>query len=136
MSLLNNPLLKIALPPIVLIAIHVFAIEIGVYSRFRWFDTPMHLLGGILVAISVVYLLNYFTSENKLNINSNILKVLIIISVTVLFAFSWEVIEYLADFYLKTRFQASLSDTMKDLCMGFIGGMITSLLHIIKKHTV
>lgn len=130
--MLNNALVKIAFPPALLLVLHLFVTEVGLYERFWWFDIPMHLLGGILIAISVISVLNYFEKEKMLTLNSLALKILIIISVTALFAVSWEVMEYLSDFYGSTNLQASLSDTMKDLCMGIIGANIVTITLYIK----
>ncbi|HEX3095588.1 MAG TPA: hypothetical protein VHQ20_00530 [Patescibacteria group bacterium] len=132
MKLLNNDLFTIALPPIVLLVLHVLITEVGLYERFWWFDIPMHFLGGILVALAVLGVLNHFVQEKMLMINSLALKILIVVSVTALFAVSWETMEFLSDIYFNTGLQASLSDTMKDMSMGIIGASVVSLVLYLK----
>lgn len=132
MKLLNNQLLKISFPPLLLLAIHVLVTELGIYEKFWWFDIPMHFLGGVLIAISVAVFLNHFKQENKLSIQSVVLKILFIISLTALFAVSWEILEFFIDQFFNAHMQASVIDTMKDLSMGIIGGNVIAISILIK----
>lgn len=41
----------------VLAGVHIYAIEHFLYWRYRWFDTPMHLLGGAAIGTFTIALL-------------------------------------------------------------------------------
>lgn len=132
MQIPNNQLLKISFPPIILLALHVLVTKTGLYERFWWFDIPMHFAGGVLVAIALLFFFNHFIEDKKLTISSDVLKVLLIVALTTLFAFSWEVMEYSFDLYFTTGLQGSLTDTMKDISMGIMGAYVVSAITIFK----
>lgn len=96
---------------------HSFFIEFSLYWRYLWLDIPVHLLGGIVVALGVAILpffnITYFEKRASLGV-----YILIVLSVGVV----WEVFESVAvitihdyDFWL---------DTSMDLCMDVVGGYI------------
>lgn len=66
-----------------LAALHFWALADFLYWKYRWFDTPMHLLGGIAIGTSTVALLPSYRP----------LSYLAIIAVA---AVSWELFEYFA----------------------------------------
>lgn len=136
MKIINNSLFRISFPPIILLAIHVVVTKAGLYERFWWFDIPMHFVGGVLVAISITLLLQIFSQEKKIVLNSKILEFLIIISITSLFAVSWEFMEFFFDFYFSSHMQGNMTDTLKDLCMGLLGAYIVAVAVISKKRTL
>jgi len=43
-----------------LAVLHIWAITDFLYWRYRWFDTPMHILGGVTIALIAVALLHSF----------------------------------------------------------------------------
>jgi membrane protein DedA with SNARE-associated domain len=48
-------------------------------------------------------------------------------------AFLWEVVEYVSDFLFHEDFQKSLDDTMLDMIVAVIGGILVMLFYIYRK---
>lgn len=121
----NHYLIKIIVAPFIVLLLHLAATVAGWYELIWWFDKPLHLTGGVAVAISSYYLIKYFESTGKLKINWLPLQVLAIFSIVALSAVSWEFLEFYLDKKIFAMHQPSLYDTMVDLIMGMFGGTIT-----------
>lgn len=127
-------LFKIALIPSAILVLHAIATILGWYETYYWFDTPMHFLGGISIGVASFYLLGLAGLESK-KFHPKLMQILLIISITALAAVAWEVLEFNLDFVLKTNMQPGMADTMKDLCMGLLGGTLIAIPLILKKKT-
>lgn len=122
-------LIKIIAAPFVVLILHIAATITGLYDATWWLDKPLHLLGGVAIAISTHYLIVYFSNTGKLRIEWKPLTVLAIFSVVALAAVSWEFMEFYFDRISNTTtMQGSLYDTITDLIMGMLGGTITGTL--------
>lgn len=124
----NRFLLKIFAGPVILLVLHISATIFGWYETVYYLDRPMHFLGGIAVAMSAHYLVKYFSHTDKLQINWKPIQVLAITAVVALGAVSWEFLEFYLDSISFAVMQPSVYDTIIDLTMGLLGGMITALL--------
>ncbi len=113
--------------PLLVFSFHVFVTTIGIYSVWRWFDTPMHFLGGCAIAISSYFFLEHIDQKHIIT-KSRAIEILIILAFVCLAAVMWELAEYAGDFFLGSHMQPSVYDTMKDLTMGMSGGIITGLI--------
>ena len=118
---------KLALPPFAVLIIHIVAMLVGWYEKFWWFDIPMHLIGGVAITYSAFVVLDYFKKQNILSIKWMPLDILILLGLAALAATTWELMEFTFDLYFNTGLQASLLDTVKDLCIGLIGGGIVAI---------
>ena len=106
---------------ILVVLLHGLASTFGWYWIFRWFDTPMHVLGGLFagyfgIACSV------FFSKNTKKKPSLWIALLAALIVGVL----WEILEYaygLAGLDSIHRF-----DTIKDLLNDMTGGVLSLLV--------
>ena len=97
------------------------------YWRFWWFDIMMHFLGGLWIGL--VSLWTYYFSGFFKNLNQkySFIFLLSIISVCVI-GIGWEIFEILID---PEYFQEGyISDTILDLIMDVIGGIISSVIII------
>ncbi len=125
-------LLKIAGPGLIILLLHILATILGWYEAIYWLDSPMHFLGGASIGIAAYYLLNYAGVESK-QFHPKLMEIFLIISITALCAVAWEVMEFNFDFFFKTDMQPGMIDTMKDLCLGLLGGATAALIAIKKK---
>lgn len=119
--------------PIIVLIIHVIATITGWYELFWWFDIPMHFLGGFAIATTVAAVLDYFQAKGEFKATWKPLYFAILLMFVGAAAAIWELMEFSLDFFLRTSMQATILDTMKDICMGFIGGGLAALIIILKK---
>ncbi len=124
----NRFLVKLVIPPLAVLVIHIIATVIGWYEAIWYFDKPMHFIGGIAIAISAYYLIAYFEQAGKLQISWKPLRILAITSIVALSAVSWEFMEFYLDSISYSVMQPSVRDTITDLVMGVLGGMITACI--------
>lgn len=64
-----------------LLALHVWALTDFLYWRYRWFDTPVHLLGAFAVGAFVAALLNRY-------------RPIMYLCIVVIVAVAWELFEF------------------------------------------
>ncbi len=127
-------LIKCFYPPAVVFFLHIM---LGGYFRFYLifpnFDIPMHFLGGMSIGITGVLLLRLAQKEGWMNIKKKIISLFLILCFVALSATLWEFLEWIGDFYLQTRMQEGLNDTMGDMFLGLIGGLISTVLLFVPK---
>lgn len=100
---------------ILLAVVHIVALELYLYWKFPWFDVPMHLLGGVAVALGYSILCTRFSPRFQ-TLSWYIISVLFI-------GIGWECFEYVAGISL-VREESFLLDTALDLCMDTLGGIL------------
>ena len=94
------------------------------YWEYRWLDIPVHFLGGLWVALAVLWL-SYVVKRPLLSIAATIALVLFVGVV-------WEVYEY---FFVIIHFDNYVFETGKDLCMDVLGGSAGALVAKLLGHT-
>ena len=100
----------------------------GMYDRFHWYDAFLHFLSALVFGIVGFLIIYVFYSVNKLKLPLLII-VIFSFSFTVTIGVMWEIIEYFIDMTLETNMQVnSLDDTMIDLMVNSLGGLIASLI--------
>ena len=142
---------KVDIPSIMEIIFLVFSVlsfllgEIGdFYIKFKWWDSMLHAMSGVLLGCVGFVLLNFFNKND--NFKSFHLgpgfAALFVLCFTISCGTLWEVIEFIADTINGTnmqRFQdnitgegfigrAALFDTMKDLILDSIGGVFIAII--------
>ena len=142
---------KVDIPSIMEIIFLVFSVlsfllgEIGdFYIKFKWWDSMLHAMSGVLLGCVGFVLLNFFNKND--NFKSFHLgpgfAALFVLCFTITCGTLWEVIEFIADTINGTnmqRFQdnitgegfigrAALFDTMKDLIVDSIGGVFIAII--------
>jgi uncharacterized BrkB/YihY/UPF0761 family membrane protein len=100
---------------ILLAVVHVVALELYLYWKFPWFDIPMHLLGGISVALG--YSILHTRLSPRLRTFSWYIAAVLLVGI------GWEIFEYAAGISL-AREESFLLDTALDLCMDTLGGIL------------
>ncbi len=106
---------------IIVIVLHALASEFGWYWIFRWFDNPMHVLGGIFAG----YLGILFQTMRTMDVKKRP-SLWVALSAALTVGIAWEILEYsygLAGLDPIHRF-----DTLKDLVNDMMGGVIALLV--------
>jgi accessory gene regulator protein AgrB len=100
---------------VLLFILDIFASEQALYWTYRWFDIPMHFMGGALVSWVWFVILSW----HKKNLDINWFQA---IAGTILIGVLWEIVE----FYTKSSpFMSEYSvDNIKDLLMDTAGGLV------------
>jgi hypothetical protein len=124
-------LAKIAIGPLLVLAIHLMADVFGWYEKIFWLDMPMHFIGGMAIAMSSFYFLKYAEVSSK-QVGIKLLTLLLILALTALAAIAWEILEFGMDRIFSTTLQPSVYDTMKDLAFGLIGGAVVGIVALRK----
>lgn len=142
---------KVDIPSIMEIIFLVFSVlsfllgEIGdFYIKFKWWDSMLHAMSGVLLGCVGFVLLNFFNKNE--NFKSFHLgpgfAALFVLCFTITCGTLWEVIEFIADTINGTNMQrfednitgegfigrAALFDTMKDLILDSIGGVFIAII--------
>lgn len=97
--------------------VHGVAVTLSLYWYYAWFDILMHLWGGILLGVGV----HVLSPISPLPVRPTTGVVLLTLLVATL---SWEVFEWFAGLYDPVAYAA---DTVKDIVVGFAGGLLAHL---------
>ncbi len=115
--------------PITVFCIHVIAILIlDVYSFFPNFDIPMHFVGGL--AITFFFIESVISAKSNLilgnpSIVALIMMMFLLTCTTTIF---WEFAEWIMDKLFLTHAQVSLDDTLLDMLLGILGGIVMIII--------
>jgi hypothetical protein len=109
----SKPLYFALLLAALLLSLHLYALHTDFYWYHRWFDIPMHILGGVALG---AFLLAFFNVRRTVLYFSCMLAVVI----------GWEVFENLA--HISTGQPDYWIDTFADMANGLIGASITFVL--------
>lgn len=116
---------------VVLVAVAFFnnlGTNLNLYWIYRWYDIPMHMLGGLWVALfslSLYPLINELLLEKGYKISAFYLSILALLFMTI----SWELFELLGQ--ITTMIDIGYwSDTLSDILNGYIGGMFGYLFYL------
>lgn len=100
-------------------SLHLLAIEYSLYWTFRWLDTPMHLLAGLVIGIGIGILLAARGWSGRSFYLVVILAALAIGAV-------WETIEYEAG--VSSIEPYFILDTIKDFVNDLLGAVLGAFL--------
>ncbi|MFT5036747.1 MAG: hypothetical protein ACI9VM_000311 [Candidatus Azotimanducaceae bacterium] len=99
-----------------LVVIHLVSLELSLYWKYAWFDIPMHILGGSVIALSLFAIHEAFP-----RFPARFLYPIPVLSIVLVTALAWEVFELKAGIPIEIDFEF---DTSVDLIMGLLGGII------------
>ena len=111
--------------PVAVLTIHVVA-SVG-WNIYHWlpdFDIPMHFAGGLAIAYFFGGCYRVAMQFGLLGSPSQVVYPLTVFGLTCAAAVVWEFAEFLADHRFGIRSQTSLADTLLDLLMGMLGGIV------------
>lgn len=97
----------------------VISVAFNGYVLYPWLDIPTHFIGGFAVAFFW-----FHAAENYERFVGSIhrpVRLLLVFSCVAMTAVAWEFYEFLSDYFLSTRMQHGVADTMSDLFFGLFG---------------
>jgi len=100
----------------VLGAVHYLALEFYLYWQYVWFDVPMHILGGVVVALSL-----FAARDLGVSIPNAFFRLAPVLLFVMVVGILWEIFEVKAGLYMAENY---VFDTAVDLCMDFVGGTV------------
>jgi len=111
-------------PTLVFLA-HLFLSRgIGAYGVLPWLDKPVHLLGGAAIAYFFDCSLGILEEHGMLEAMGDRVRWLLAATLTASATIVWEFAEYTTDRLGWTRAQAGLEDTLGDMALGLLGGLM------------
>jgi hypothetical protein len=111
---------------VVIALINMLATSFYWYWRIRWFDMPMHFLGGLWIAGSVLWF-RFFSHELLSTPRSFIPVVFIGVFSAFLVGLGWEMYEASVSFST-LGYVNEIPDTISDLCFDILGGLVASVV--------
>lgn len=130
LSWLIASLRAVAWAPIAVFSFHVFAmLVLNIYAWLPDFDIPMHFVGGVAIAYFFGGCYRTALAFEFLGQPSKVVYAVVVIGMTALAAVVWEFAEFIADRTLGMHTQPGLADTLLDLLMGLLGGIVFLALH-------
>ncbi len=98
-----------------LAGIHYIAGHLFLYWRLPWFDIPMHLFGGMVVA------LGFFALRDLRLFRDSFLRPVVVVALVLGVALIWELFEVVIGMPIDAGY---VLDTGTDICMGLLGGYL------------
>ena len=115
-------ILNIFWPAILVFTLHIFLTHVvNAYLLLPWIDIPMHYLGGLSMACSLLLGLTYLQEHKQITQLDRVIELLLVFTLVTSIAVFWEFSEFSMDQLLGTNVQISLQNTMQDLFMGIMG---------------
>ncbi|MCL5004801.1 MAG: hypothetical protein M1170_02575 [Patescibacteria group bacterium] len=120
---------------IFIVAIHAIALYNHWYWTYLWLDIPMHFLGGILVAMIYLRLIN---SKLQIINRQSLITLILTLSFVTFVGVLLEFAEFLYDVFISSRgysgfLQLGAADTIADLFFDILGGLFFSAVYFIRK---
>ena len=115
--------MKYYYPLAILMVLHATFLPLGVYSTPH-LDSVMHLLGGVALGMSVLGVLTLAIRKTWCPDPGKTVELVLIVSLVASGAVCWELYEWLSDWAFGTNLQLTVTDTVKDMFLGLLGGVL------------
>lgn len=115
--------LGIAFLGLVIAFLQYIASKHFLYWEFWWFDIVMHLLGGLLFALTAYWFLR---NEFRNLFNTRVIEFVFVLIFVMLVGVLWEVFEYVTGAYYAVNYSL---DTTLDLIMDGVGVLVAFLVY-------
>jgi len=102
---------------VLILALHMRAIDLYWYWSFWWMDIMMHFLGGLLIGLIALLV----SAHYKIQIRRMFLATL---GVVLIVGIGWEIFEYVSGIFI---LEDPFPDTFYDLVMDTVGGIAAYL---------
>ena len=122
-----DTLREAAWAPLSILGLYLFARTLQLFKLFPPLDIPTHFLGG--VAITYFYRAAIRHSQKLVGEIPFPIQVLFAITCTGTTTILWEFYENVLDFFLDTGMVRGVEDTIVDLLVGLLGGLVFSLFY-------
>lgn len=113
--------------PLGVVGFYAVGLAFGWFKAFPPLDIPTHFMGG--VAITYFYRSAIWHSQKFLGDIPPPIQILFAFTCTGTTTILWEFYENLADRFLGTSMVRGLEDTIMDLFIGLMGGLVLSVLY-------
>jgi hypothetical protein len=122
------PLWVLAALVVFIFTFNLVATYLHLFFLIWWLDIPVHILGGLWIALLslVMYYRSHLVHRKD---HSTAFAILVSLCVALLIGLLWEVYEFVIDRAMDAR-DLQLSDTLKDLCDDFLGGVIAAWIFV------
>lgn len=119
--------------PLLVFLVHEFCAHgSNMYDRWPQVDIPLHFAGGFAIAYFLGGGLGILRERKLLPPLQPWVRLGLLFGLVNSTALFWEFAEYLADTFFGTLCQLSLEDTLLDLFLGMLGGMLYLLPQFIR----
>jgi hypothetical protein len=127
LSVVARDIAAASIPPATVLVVHL--IRQYLLPEATEYDVVAHAVGGLSIAWMGIILWLRWSSHKWIPKDTPLaLRFLTIWGFVALIGVFWEFMEWTCDYFLHTQMQPSLTDTMNDLFMDLLGGMIFLLL--------
>ena len=113
--------------PLSVLAFYAIGLALRLFESFPFLDIPTHFMGGVV--ITYFYRVAIRHSQKLVGQIPFPIQVLLAFTCTGTTTILWEFYENLADFFLGTQMVRGLEDTIVDLFVGLLGGLVLSLFY-------
>jgi hypothetical protein len=120
----NKKVILFLVLSLLFLAAHYFAMQAHLYWYITWFDSVMHLWGGILLGLGV----HTFCTFRSIPLAPSLGLVIITLALA---TGIWEIFEWYAGLFGPADY---LFDTTKDIILGFSGGLLAHI--VLTKRTI
>lgn len=112
-------------PPALVFGVHlVLSRGLHAYDELPSRDLAMHLVGGGAIACCFARTLDALQRHGTVAALDPKLRLVLIFASTCSAAVFWEFAEFLSDRFLGTSSQLGLEDTLADMLLGIVGGVV------------
>ena len=108
---------------------HLSFYKLGTYGTLPWLDLPMHVLGGVFLALVWLFVAkNYIQDVNRVVFSASL------IGFVLFFGIGWEIAELIGWLYfsdvcrLCSLYDPLVGDLLLDLALDFVGAVIVVIL--------
>lgn len=117
------------LPPACLFLFNLF-IDSGLhlYAALPGLDIPMHFIGGYMIAVAAMQILDAYKKSAKIKLEPAIIRSLFLVGTVAVVAFLWEGYEWAHDQFFPRAFQLGTADMLGDIAIGLIGACAYSFV--------
>jgi hypothetical protein len=115
---------RAAWAPILVFCVHEASARLGLYGAWPPLDIPMHFLGGIAIAFFFGQAYRAAEEMGLLGRPAAIVFAVMVFALTCSSTVFWEFAEFLSDRYLGSHMQGGLEDTLGDMLVGIVGGVV------------
>ncbi|MBU1102247.1 hypothetical protein KJ853_01140 [Patescibacteria group bacterium] len=129
-----------AIVAVAAIYLDAFGDILGFYGKYSWYDQAAHLLGSAAAGGLLLFIIYSFTQCGKIKLGFMV-QGLFALSATALLGVTYELEEYLEDYFTGSHRLGDGPDTANDLLLDVAGALLAILISIIylklvKKKTV
>jgi len=122
--------------PILVFVFHVIASKgFDAYEHFPLLDVPMHFIGGLAICYFFAICTKAPHTSLLLGQHTKFSLFVMLVALTGTTTVVWEFAEWISDQYFSQNAQLGVSDTMLDMFLGLLGGVIVAFIFAIKHKT-